>query len=352
MRPIPIVALAILLLSLKGAAAEADFREALAAGGKHRFTLPLGFDLPDGRLALAVPVEPAESPHDEGEDNLESLQPPTAPSAGAESVKDATHSIDDLCNALLTSAEDNDLPVPFFANLIWQESRLQLNAVSSVGALGIAQFMPEVAVEVGLHDPFDPRQAIPASARFLRTLRDHFGNLGFVAAAYNAGAHRVTEWLEHRRALPRQTQTYVLRVTGRSAEAWRKAPVADSQLAFVQPLPCRKLPAFAELEQAQQQAAAVMQRPQPEELAAEVAQMDPAKDSDALAPAAAHKGAARGRHRSEQKKVPVRHHVAVERKEIRRNPHTGTAGRVAPGKRGGRHEAARRARPHEKHKLA
>ena len=101
------------------------------------------------------------------------------------------HSVSDLCNALYTSAEDNNIPVPFFANLIWQESGLQLDPVSSAGALGIAQFMPKVAAEVGLHDPFDPHQALPASARFLRALRDQFGNLGFVAAAYNAGAHRV-----------------------------------------------------------------------------------------------------------------------------------------------------------------
>lgn len=111
--------------------------------------------------------------------------------------------------------------------------------------------MPKVAVEVGLHDPFDPHQALPASARFLRALREQFGNLGFVAAAYNAGAHRVADWLDHHRALPQETKTYVMRVTGRSAEAWRKSTLPDSQLTFVRPLPCRHLPAFADLEQAQ-----------------------------------------------------------------------------------------------------
>ena len=109
-------------------------------------------------------------------------------------------SVDDLCHALLTSAQDNDLPVPFGANLLWQESGLREDIVSSKGAMGIAQFMPEVAAEKGLNDPFDPLQAIPASARLLRELRLQFGNLGFVAAAYNAGAHRVSQWLEHRRS--------------------------------------------------------------------------------------------------------------------------------------------------------
>jgi hypothetical protein len=82
-------------------------------------------------------------------------------------------------------------------------------------------------------------------------LRQHFGNLGYVAAAYNAGAGRVGRWLDRRRSLPRETRTYVLRVTGRTAEAWRKSPPPDSTLRFASSLPCRNLPAFAELEQAQ-----------------------------------------------------------------------------------------------------
>jgi hypothetical protein len=162
-------------------------------------------------------------------------------------------SLDDLCDALLTSAQKNDLPVPFLANLIWQESRLRDDAVSPVGALGIAQFMPRVAEASGLDNPFDPLQAIPASARLLHALRDQFGNLGFVAAAYNAGARRVSEWLNHKRALPRQTRDYVVRVTGRSADDWRKTPPDDEAVVFVRHLPCRGLPAFADLEQAQLQ---------------------------------------------------------------------------------------------------
>jgi hypothetical protein len=171
------------------------------------------------------------------------------PSPDGVSNRGAALSLDDLCNALFTSAHDNDLPIPFFANLIWQESRLRDDAVSPKGALGIAQFMPEVAVETGLDDPFDPLQAIPASARLLRALRWQFGNLGFVAAAYNAGARRVAEWLEHRGNLPRETRGYVVQVTGLSIDAWRTKPVDNDTLTFVRPLPCRSLPAFASVEQ-------------------------------------------------------------------------------------------------------
>ena len=200
---------------------------------------------------LDVALLPAGAPAQEMP-HLDAIALPLAP-INPDVVPEQSASLDDLCEALFTSAQDNGLPVPFFANLIWQESRLRDDAVSPVGAQGIAQFMPEVAAETGLENPFDPLQAIPASARLLRELRGQFGNLGFVAAAYNAGAHRVGEWLARGRALPRETLNYVLRVTGRSAEQWRTAPPTDIALTFAQHLPCRSRPAFADLEQTQLQ---------------------------------------------------------------------------------------------------
>jgi transglycosylase-like protein with SLT domain len=188
--------------------------------------------------------------------------------SATDSARSVDNSLDNLCTMLLTSAQDNDLPIPFFANLLWQESRLKDDVVSKKGALGIAQFMPQTAAETGLVDPFDPTQAIPASARLLRMLRLEFGNLGFVAAAYNAGAHRVADWLQHRSSLPRETRDYVERVTGLSADAWRKIPVDDAALTFVQRLPCRSLPAFASLEeQTSEQTQAAQEKLQQEEAA-------------------------------------------------------------------------------------
>ena len=246
------VALALLLLGLKAAPAETKYRDSPPAGASIALSSlewNVAIGGPDDRLVLAEPFPDGNFPADGADAASES----SATAAGAPGEQSASHSVPELCHTLLASAKDNDLPVPFFANLIWQESRLQLDTVSRAGALGIAQFMPEVAIEVGLADPFDPHQAIPASARFLRMLRQHFGNLGFVAAAYNAGTHRVSDWLAHRRALPRETQSYVVQVTGRTAETWRKSPPHDSQLTFAKPLPCRQLPAFAELEQAHAQ---------------------------------------------------------------------------------------------------
>lgn len=128
--------------------------------------------------------------------------------------------IDKFCRSLKDAAQASEIPVAFFARLIWQESRFRANEISHAGAQGVAQFMPETAAEVGLDDPLDPLKALPASARLLRKLRDDFGNLGLAAAAYNAGSGRVQKWLARRSELPRETRDYVRIITGTKAEDW------------------------------------------------------------------------------------------------------------------------------------
>ena len=101
--------------------------------------------------------------------------------------------------------------------------------MSPVGAQGIAQFMPQTAALRGLADPFDPAQAIPASAHYLGDLADSFGNLGLAAAAYNAGEARVSDWLAGAGGLPAETQDYVWFITGRGVNDWKKgAPEASA----------------------------------------------------------------------------------------------------------------------------
>jgi hypothetical protein len=146
--------------------------------------------------------------------------PPAA--TGSTASADVRESV---CLMVEAAARANGLPVEFFARVIWQESRFDPNAVgpqtrSGDRAQGIAQFMPRTAAERGLLDPFDPVQALPKSAEFLRTLHAEFGNLGLAAAAYNAGPQRVRDWLAGRRTLPAETRNYVLAITGLSAEDW------------------------------------------------------------------------------------------------------------------------------------
>ena len=78
-----------------------------------------------------------------------------------------------VCLMIEAAARSHDLPLRFFARVIWQESRFRPDVVDRARAAreraqGIAQFMPGTAAERGLLDPFDPVQALPKSAEFLR----------------------------------------------------------------------------------------------------------------------------------------------------------------------------------------
>ena len=160
----------------------------------------------------------------------------------------------ELCSNLIDVAQANALPLGFFTNLIWQESRFDHVAISPVGAMGIAQFMPDTAERVGLDDAFDGREALPASGKLLRTLIDRFGNLGLAAAAYNAGPKRVSDWLAQRSGLPKETRDYVSAITGKPVEEWRG--VKDKAVAFTVPraVPCHRTAHFSAIEQSERMA--------------------------------------------------------------------------------------------------
>jgi ribosomal protein S8E len=142
------------------------------------------------------------------------------PRANGPKAEKRTVSREEICHSVAAAAQAHDLPIAFLASLVWQESRFEPKAVSPVGAQGIAQFMPRVSAAYGVANPFDPIQALPASAKFLRELFEQFGNLGLAAAAYNAGPKRVLDWMAKRGNLPAETRSYVLNITGRPADQW------------------------------------------------------------------------------------------------------------------------------------
>ncbi len=133
---------------------------------------------------------------------------------------------DSVCLMIKSAARSNDLPLEFFARVIWQESRFQSHVRGTAApAAAIARraspnSCPGTAAERGLLDPFDPVQALPKSAEFLRELRRQFGNLGLAAAAYNAGPQRVRDWLAGRRTLPAETRNYVSRRSPGDCGRW------------------------------------------------------------------------------------------------------------------------------------
>jgi soluble lytic murein transglycosylase-like protein len=114
-----------------------------------------------------------------------------------------------------------DLSPSLLEALVWQESRWNENAVSPVGAQGLAQLMPGTARYLGV-DSRDPFQNLEGGARYLREQLDRFGgDLEKALAAYNAGPGRV----ERAGGIPniRETKQYVAAIIGRLANHSRPA---------------------------------------------------------------------------------------------------------------------------------
>ena len=148
-----------------------------------------------------------------------------------------------ICALIESAAATHGIPIDFFTRLIWKESAFRQNAVSPRGAQGIAQFMPATAALRELVDPFDPVEAIPASAHYLKDLVGRFGDLGVAAGAYNAGEERVARWLAGDGGLPWETQDYVLAITGRTIDDWsRPEPVLPTNAALPTPIPALPTP--------------------------------------------------------------------------------------------------------------
>jgi soluble lytic murein transglycosylase-like protein len=113
--------------------------------------------------------------------------------------------------ALVTAAAlRNGLQPALLAALLRSESGFDPRAVSPAGAQGIAQLMPATARGLGVADPFDPAQAVPAAARLLSGHVRAFGSVPLALAAYNAGPGAV----ERYGGIPPypETRAYVARV--------------------------------------------------------------------------------------------------------------------------------------------
>jgi len=116
-----------------------------------------------------------------------------------------------------------------FARQIEAESNFNPNAKSKRGATGLAQLMPDTALELGV-DINDPEQNLRGGATYFKQQIDKFGSPELALAAYNAGPGAV----QKAGGIPNfpETKNYVQKIMGSSdklptaKELWASFDVA------------------------------------------------------------------------------------------------------------------------------
>lgn len=162
---------------------------------------------------------------------------------GAHSFKHLWSShCDDPKPFVVDAARERGIPVSFALSIAKTESNFRSHSISSTGAMGVMQLMPNTARENGVADPFDPQDNARGAVAFIETLWKRYrGNRLRVAAAYNAGPGRVAQ--KGAMTLPKETQGYAKRVVARD-KASRVTPFAMNDLPraklAAQPPPARE----------------------------------------------------------------------------------------------------------------
>ncbi len=124
---------------------------------------------------------------------------------------------DSLEALALRAAREYELDPALVAALVSVESNWNPAAVSSAGALGLTQMMPETArLAFGLEDPsrlHDPETSLQLGAAHLRDLFERFCSPRDALWAWHAGAGRVDPKAD--RISPTESRQFVQRVLGR-----------------------------------------------------------------------------------------------------------------------------------------
>ncbi|RTM03391.1 MAG: lytic transglycosylase domain-containing protein [Hyphomicrobiales bacterium] len=137
------------------------------------------------------------------------------------------------------------IPEHWIRAVLRAESAGDVRAISSAGAIGLMQVMPDTWARLRARyrlggDPYQPRDNILTGTAYLREMWDRYGNVAAMLAAYNAGPGRYDDYRATGRRLPAETRAYVaaiLPVIGGSAASnaptrqsarprdWRDAPL-------------------------------------------------------------------------------------------------------------------------------
>jgi soluble lytic murein transglycosylase-like protein len=161
-----------------------------------------GFSSVSSSGGTAAPASDAAASSSDFSSLLASASSATTTSSAADG---STSSLDGGYGSIIDAAASQyGISPALLTGLIHQESDFDPNAVSSAGAEGLTQVMPENFAADGITNPFDPTQSIYGGAKQLsEDLSEFGGNVTDALAAYNAGSAAVREY----GGVPPYTQT-------------------------------------------------------------------------------------------------------------------------------------------------
>lgn len=171
-----------------------------------------------------------------------------APAVRAQPAPPQRQAASDIYAAPIAEASQQfGVPVAWIRAVLRAESAGDPRAVSSAGAIGLMQIMPDTWADLRTRyrlgsDPYDSRDNILAGTAYLRELHDRYGSVTAMLAAYNAGPGRYEASLSGR-PLPAETRAYVAAI----------APIIDGgatvtpvMVAASDPLVWTRAPIFVE----------------------------------------------------------------------------------------------------------
>lgn len=118
--------------------------------------------------------------------------------------------------SILEAENKYKLPHNLLARVLYQESRYRPDIISgetksSAGAVGIAQIVPKWHPDV---NPYNPYESIDYAAKYLRELKNQFGDWSKALGAYNWGPGNLRKYLKGQTSnMPMETQRYIKEIT-------------------------------------------------------------------------------------------------------------------------------------------
>lgn len=133
------------------------------------------------------------------------------------SMNSELNSSDNISKIISQASKKYNVDEKLIRSVIKIESNFDPNVVSSAGATGLMQIIPQNYEYLGITDPFDIEQNINGGTKELRDLLDRFdNNVEMALMGYNGGigrmAQRGVKLPSDIYKMPRETQNYVSKV--------------------------------------------------------------------------------------------------------------------------------------------